>query len=350
MAIDSSGFWDVVDYGSAGSTEPETNQHNQHLPIQNVFGTSNEQHNFLIGDAVNYSSSSTSSDAMGRFLAEPNLSHDLSLYKTPPGSHNVEENGKQRPTPRYIGQLGCSELRALPPDRPLSPARLGSNKCNCLQHHAELLCQLRDVGGNPPTMDIILISTHQAIHHWNMLLNCSVCHYTDDQEVLLLSAMSIRAVLRRLKNVCMDYTGTSSGEHSPKAQKPQNEKRQRQDLRLTVGLYQVTAEEQALVTDLLLMHVLRKIRLALASMTEKLGRAMRTGKVMAEVDSSGNTTMSQGISPIDDTDFRHEETGRDSSHVQQLLVEFEGTLQRLERSLTSNSAVIMLNHGNAGSG
>lgn len=157
-----------------------------------------------------------------------------------------------------------------------------SNACDCLQHHADLLCRLGQLKKSNDSLDIALMFVQQAMVPWKCLSQCTVCERDDDQGTLILSAMTIRAVLHLLQRACADLiessssdgpsdsngSGSSSSSPGPFDQLSENS-------RLMMGRYEATVEEQSLVSYILILQALSKIRSAIVSLKSKLDKTSR---------------------------------------------------------------------------
>lgn len=231
----------------------------------------------------------------------------------------------------------------------LSPSSPSSEStCKCLQHHAYLLCRLKDLehGHNKPSIDLVLVGVQQALEPWKRLIQCRVCHQTDDQEVLLLSAMSIRTVLRRVQSLFFESgypqtSGCSPSDESGGGLKQQKASAGRQafdSVRLTVGIYELTGEEQMLVTDLLLRNTLSKIEFALMCLKERLERC---NSRRTSFKPSGNDSRSLSGQSQEQEECSHvvpEGAASEADHVQQILGGVESTLQALGRLLRNTNS------------
>jgi hypothetical protein len=147
---------------------------------------------------------------------------------------------------------------------PASPSKSRSS-CDCLEVHINLLYRLRELekdSSAPSTFDAVMISAQEALTPWRHLIECTVCQQDDDQGVLLLSAMSIRSILRRLQRLCAENGWSHEGTDS--------EKGLTTGASLKVWNYEATQEEQTLVVNVLLLHTLAKIKTALVALREKL--------------------------------------------------------------------------------
>ena len=166
----------------------------------------------------------------------------------------------QNPTPTSYTSSPRRVAEPLPP-------------CNCLEQHAQLLYLLKNLeqGQRTSSIDVALISVQQALAPWQSLIHCRICPHDDDQSVLLLSVMSIRSILRRLQRLCLDSTHTSSASgYSTPAQQTITSGSTTSFGKVTLGSYEATGDEQKLVTDLLIVRALGKIKFVLLSLKEKL--------------------------------------------------------------------------------
>jgi hypothetical protein len=193
---------------------------------------------------------------------------------------------------------------------PTSSSSSHSSSCLCLQHHAKLLVRLKDLwrGSKAAPIDVVLNGVQQALTPWNYYIQCRVCQLDEDQEVLTLSAMSIRAVLRLLQSA---YRVISP----PLDTEPRQLKRKRNGTlggtKFALGSYEITGEERMLVLELLLSKTLSKIQLVLGCLRKKSSRH-------------------PGSDPLN---VRHKDREMDLGHLQALLQHLEATVQMLSADL-----------------
>lgn len=159
-------------------------------------------------------------------------------------------------------------------NRTSSQAEAENNVCGCLKYHADLLCRLGELKHNnrPLSLDTALMSVQQALMPWKSLNQCSVCERDDDQVVLILSAMTIRAVLQILQRFCAEIAHPMGQGTSDAGARISSFDHMFDGGRLTIGKYEVTSEEQTLVTYLLILRALSKIRSAVVSLKTKLDK------------------------------------------------------------------------------
>lgn len=80
--------------------------------------------------------------------------------------------------------------------------------CNCLERHAGLLLRAKDLEAQQhPRIDVLLVFAKTGIEAWQSLLDCSICQENEDEEGILLTAMSIRVFVRTLRKL------TQNNEH-----------------------------------------------------------------------------------------------------------------------------------------
>lgn len=184
-------------------------------------------------------------------------------------------------------------------------------QCDCLQRHADLLCRLKELWQRrtPPPIDVALSGVHQVLAPWKDFVQCQVCDGDDDHEVLLLSTMSLRAVLRLLQSICSEQGGASPG--------------------LSVGNFEITGEERILVFNLLLSKTLDKVQFAIESLKAR------------SLDIEGRRTVSIWSSWGDSPDMQmDDEDGHvDGGHVQRMLQSLENTVRGLSNKLKSSTQI-----------
>ena len=220
---------------------------------------------------------------------------------------------------------------SLGPSASLSP----SSTCNCLQHHAELLCRLKELQQRhgQPRIDIVLSGAQQALVPWKSVIECRICQHEDNQEVLLLSAMSIRTVLRSLQSLCLSNSsaGVSNSDFVSGKSRAQAADRC-ESLKSSIGIYEITGEERTAVTDLLISRTLDKIKYTLSCFKERL-EAVKCKK-------SAMATSARRTSSIHDGDstLAGGKAG-DLDHLMQVWRNLEGIVQMLGRVLRSSNLV-----------
>lgn len=104
------------------------------------------------------------------------------------------------------------------------------------------------------------------------------------------------------------------------------------DVKFTVGIYQVVGQEQVLVIDMLLWNTLRRIKCALACLRERLDYSQIRRRIAAPtlgIQPQGN----HGGSELD---F---EPSTDAGHLQQMMHSFEAKVRVLENILKENERI-----------
>ncbi|KUJ11560.1 uncharacterized protein LY89DRAFT_227318 [Mollisia scopiformis] len=250
-------------------------------------------------DALLDASSALNTSTSHMFGNDPILSHDFD--KNP------------------LGLFSHTDLTVDYFSLPLTPSSTSSpssnsSKCSCLNHHAKLLVRLKTLwqATTPPPIDVVLDGVKQVLEPWKQFIQCHICQPDEDQEALLLSAMSFRVVLRLLQRVCNRSTEFDAFFDDGTAG-------------LRVGNYDITGDEQNLVLDLLVSQTLGKIQFAIECLKER-STQQKLGGLDIQMHGAG-------------ADNR--EGTPDADYVQQLLGNLESTVQLLHRGLKSNNLMSM---------
>lgn len=247
----------------------------------------------------------------------PTSLHDIETETCTPSSNDLQWTSDS-PSAKATSE-GC--FSAQPESRPGS---LGT--CDCLHKHTELLCHVRDLDHKhtPASVDIVLISAKQILEPWKRLLKCHVCRRKDDQEVLLIAALTMRSILRLFLGL---YPGhdfrTGDATAAPRLSRDQ--------VKCSVGIYQLVGEEQALVTNILLWNTLQSIKCVMPYLRRALEYSHRRRAIVA------TTAVKQAVEyrNSEGSDTKH----ADYKHVQQIMHGMESTLQILEDILKRNSRI-----------
>ena len=215
---------------------------------------------------------------------------------------------------------------------PTSSSSLSSMAtCNCVQNHAELLCRLKDLEQRHtmPRLDIVLSAAQQALVPWKEVIECRVCQNDDNQEVLVLSGMSIRTILRALSPLCIEYYNNfiSSGEAIRRQQPPVSTP---DDMKSTIGCYRISGEERMAVTDLLISRCLDQVRLTLACFKTRL-ETMKARKASKVATHSRKRTAS-------DVEALSKGGPGDLDHLLQVWQNLESTVQMLDGVMRKGNA------------
>ena len=224
-----------------------------------------------------------------------------------------------------------------------NPIPTGPQSCSCLRQNTDLLCRLKSLKERHTTLsiDVLLVGADQALASWKSLLQCRTCQQNEDQEVLLLSALSIRVILRNLQVLCLgceerdgsDGEMLMSSNHDGKVTASSCRTtglEKRDSVRSTIGVYEVTGVERILVTDLLISRTLGKIKVVLRCLQER-SESARQKHLANNLNLEGENVMDGDIEPL-----------------QQLLKGLDKTVQRLMRWVRSSGSGTGCDYANPG--
>ena len=206
-----------------------------------------------------------------------------------------------------------------------------STTCNCIQNHAELLCRLKELEQRhahaQPRLDVVLSSAQQALVPWKSVVECRVCRHDENQEVLILSAMSIGTVLRSLQSLCSEYyNSVVSGQDVYARQGAMTDIPD--GMQSAIGMYEITGEERMAVKNLLISRTLDKMKYTLACFKERLET------LSAKKNTTAALSPSQGNS---DVERLHRGGPGDLDHLVRVWRDLDSTVQLLERVLRSGN-------------
>lgn len=238
------------------------------------------------------------------------------------GNMDVDTNGTQ-------GGTASTSLSTL----------ASSTTCNCVQNHSELLCRLKELEQRhahaQPRLDVVLSSAQQALIPWKSVVECRVCRHDDNQEVLILSAMSIRTVLRSLQSLCSEYyNSVVSGkdiydQRGAMANIPDG-------MQSAIGMYEITGEERMAVKDLLISRTLDKMKYTLACFKERLETLSAKKNTTAALLPRKRIPCSQGNSAVERL---HRGGPGDLDHLVKVWRSLDSTVQLLEQVLRSGNGL-----------
>ena len=225
-----------------------------------------------------------------------------------------------------------------------------SSSCHCLEYHSELIGRLKELEQKHvmPRVDVVLLSAQQALTPWKMVIDCPVCKNDDNQEVLLLSAMSIRSVLHRLQSLLIASRGSSplSGSASPEAifSSPSgsmlagNMGPSHDEIKSTIGIYEITGPEQTAVTDLLVSRTLDRIRFTLLKFKERV-QTLKQRRQMTSLPSQRSLSAyaREAFDDDDDDDERNLRGLEDLEHLEKVWRNLDRTVQRIVRAIRSGT-------------
>ena len=214
-----------------------------------------------------------------------------------------------------------------------------STTCNCVQNHAELLCRLKELEQRhahaQPRLDVVLSSAQQALVPWKSVVECRVCRHDDNQEVLILSAMSIRTVLRSLQSLCSEYyNSVVSGQDIYDRQGATTDIPD--GMQSAIGMYEITGAERMAVKNLLISRTLDKMTYTLACFKERLETLSAKTNTTAGFSAAKRTLSSQCNSDIERL---HRGGPGDLDHLERVWQNLDSTVQLLERVLRSGNGL-----------
>ncbi|KAF4632820.1 hypothetical protein G7Y89_g5305 [Cudoniella acicularis] len=155
--------------------------------------------------------------------------NDVDTRMTPASSDSKRSDSSDAPT---ISQLA----EGVRPE-------LTSNPCTCLQQHAEFLSNPKlseKLASNGPEDGVLFLGktlflVEKGMKAWQSLITCTTCRSNGDQEVMLLTFMSIRTIVRYLQRTLPCYAATQpSGSNTSIPQSPLKESS------VLVGPFEVT--------------------------------------------------------------------------------------------------------------
>lgn len=113
-------------------------------------------------------------------------------------------------------------------------------------------------------MDKALSLAQQAMKAWQGLLTCPYCPYNDDQEVMLLTFMTIQALTRYLRRLSPRYTNTART--NLQGSNPDTPLAAKDDSRLRIGSFELEGDDRTLVLRFLYQNTLQKVKCVLHSL------------------------------------------------------------------------------------
>ncbi|KAL8747299.1 MAG: hypothetical protein Q9190_000805 [Brigantiaea leucoxantha] len=185
-----------------------------------------------------------------------------------------------------------------------------------------------DEGNASSPIDQVLISVQQALVPWQSVIQCHACHYDRDQSVLLVCAMSIRHILRRLQRLCFNrsYVSSPSPQAFDSASRAHPQNFAPMGSNVMLGNYTATENEQKHVTDFLVIQAFGKIRHVLVLLIEKFRHSQeQINAANFQAASKGNGSSLAG--PELDLNF-----------LQQLLHSLESTVQAIGGAISSRDS------------
>ena len=192
---------------------------------------------------------------------------------------------------------------------------LKAANCECLERHADLLLRFKDLQAQQnPRIDVLLVFAKKGIEAWQSVITCSYCQENDNQEVLMLTAMSIRIYVRSLRRLSLDddsdftfdtaHSGlqkSPSSRNSPHlpmngAGNTRNARDQRasdyrrgpaatnsqdtsthgspnntSNARTQLGMFEITGTDHKVIVKVMLSRTLQQIQIVLAGLKQRAG-------------------------------------------------------------------------------
>ena len=227
-----------------------------------------------------------------------------------------------------------------------------SRSCHCLEYHSELIGRLKELEQKhvTPRIDVVLLSAQQALNPWKMVIDCPICKNSDNQEVLLLSAMSIRSVLHRLQSLLIASRATSPMSESASPETvfaaPPNTIHAgtlappHDGIKSTIGVYEIMGPEQTAVTDLLVSRTLDRIRFTLQKFKERLDNLKQQRHIMPEPFQRPLSLFSQDIFHDDNEEDERKLRGlEDLEHLEKVWQNLDRVVNRIVRAIRNRATV-----------
>jgi hypothetical protein len=203
------------------------------------------------------------------------------------------------------------------------PGSVHGSDCLCLQQHTDLLCALKrpepESGSSTPdrgssagtSLSRALLSIQNGIQVWNSFIECPKCANNNDQEVLLLALMCLRAALFQLQKAGWgDFHTSSLTQPLPT---------------LSLGDFEVKGDDKLMLLQALRSITIRKTESILTRLKETLDRKKALEKIF---DPSDKSWEKEGRDPW--AQSRCEEGASNLGHADQMmqgLVRFVKTLE-----------------------
>lgn len=253
----------------------------------------------------------------------------MTTAPTPPSSRASDTEGVTSPSLKRAAHFAEHP--------PFSPKKISRGSCTCLQQNAELLCSFKnsdsEEGKSAQSIDAVLLGAREALKLWQVLIECRNCAYDNDQEVLLLSLMTIRIILLRLQQLLPPWNLQARSRQEPRGDRPSSQHQQRQQeteawlpknsTPVTVGSFEVTGNDRMLVLQVLLLSTVQKIKSVMTCFKRVLDRK----KMILELSSDSlPRSLKQG-----DTELSHAMSNL--RHVQQMLQSLGSFVHTLEQAL-----------------
>jgi hypothetical protein len=135
----------------------------------------------------------------------------------------------------------------------LYPSANRRQSCACLKVQADALCRIHLMDRSQADMrgDTVLATASQILDSCNALILCQCC--VKDYKFLLLAIMTMRILFCWLRGLSIARTHT---DHS--------------NMKLTLGEYEISGEEEAMIKNMLVLRALEKGKVALRRIRERV--------------------------------------------------------------------------------
>ena len=323
---------------------------------------------------------------------------------TPPASSTVSSDSLSslRPEPRKFDTATTSRPRLpqdpmtrfrsagprgsmiAPPSSSIGQAKAAETPtCNCLERHAGLLLRIKDLEAQQQLrIDVLLLFAKSGIEAWQSLSDCSICQENDDEEALLLTAMSIRVFVRSLRKLSrstehnFDYgsgnplprndtpetssrgrnsnqTGVSSLSNEsahdnrnptyghgraatgPQGAQPYHSSTGTSSARTKLGMFEITGNDRNVVGKVMLSRTLQHIQIVLMGLKQRAGSEQRSQRYQPRMDfeQAHHFGMMDGENGAEDIESEDDEESGDGGFVLGLLTRLEAMVLALRRSI-----------------
>jgi hypothetical protein len=227
-----------------------------------------------------------------------------------------------------------------------SPSSLQvQDSCDCLKIVSDLLCRSTglDRADDPSSLGALLLHTQSAFLTWQALFICLAPGH-DDEEVLPLIAVSIGAVVRRLKSAAVSQLSLaeSTSNDDRAAHLPDlvssccspSSSTSSYGPQLSIGSYEIVGKERGLVTGILMSQTLRKVRTIMTSLHNRIASSHLNQPYGNAFDPMGEVMDASGYSSTN-LEFSHHE--HVNSHTKFLFRDLSEKVNKVDRILRKTS-------------
>ena len=172
--------------------------------------------------------------------------------------------------------------------QPLQPQSHPSSARNCVRQITEQLAKFKTLSVSPLRLqpDFVLTVARDSIVGWRPYVQCPSCEHSDDKDVLVLSAMALRALLNLIQEISLPHEYQSRHDDTDEVLRESSSSAPFLDSQNSfLGTYQLACEEKRLVMDLLLYRTLTSLYRTAKNLKEK---SLRMARTVSERDSISN--------------------------------------------------------------